>query len=176
MHGTRPSFYGNKRNPKKELGVEKGMRERQRERRRRKWNVCGNGWSWKNVASVKFCESGPPLWSPVLFIHQSCTWHNSSRSHSSWLPSHPSNISRYLQSLNWPSRLLLISEACFLPYNSSLSPKQAMLCCVKRQELKFPLCFPWSRSLGTTNTHKHTAKPSQTPAFKLSFNAAPGCM
>lgn len=47
MHGTRPSFYGNKRNLKEELGVGRGVGDDRGKRRRIKmrrmyWNVSGD--------------------------------------------------------------------------------------------------------------------------------------
>lgn len=70
----------------------------------------------------------------------------------------------------------LCSEPYALRRNSSLRSTEAMLCCVKRQGLRFLLRSLRSRSLCLTSVHKHATKPSQTPLFKLSFITPPGCM
>lgn len=104
MHGTRPSFYGNKRNLKEELGVERGMREKDEEEDVLEcfWRyMIMKGGIW-NAANLGISMGSQ------LFIHQSYAWDNSPHSCSLWLLSYPNNISKYLQSRCGPNLLQLM--------------------------------------------------------------------
>lgn len=165
MHGTGPSFYGNKRSLKEKLGVEKRRDEREKMRRKRRrmyWNVFGDGWSWKEVAYVKHCESGPPPGSLCyLFINR---MHGTTVLiavvHSCF------HIQTTYQSVCRVDLVLTCSCLCSEPY--ALYYKSSLY----STKLKFLLCIPIKKLMH----NKHTTKPSQTPLFKLSFTTPPGCM
>lgn len=152
MHGTRPSFYGNKRNLKEELG---GVREDDKEETNR--DVFWNRWWWKAWRLWNASNLGLPCGSQCYsFI----SWPHSS---SLWLHSFPNNILNYLQSRRGAKPLslpVLNHMFCTAVYRS------AVLCCVKRQGLKSLHSCLLMWSLCTTSAHKHMTKPMFLPSLQ----------
>lgn len=158
MHGTRPSFYGNKRNLKEVLGVEKGV-----ERERRRAGYIGM-WMFLEIDDHErgvYVNLGLPYGSQCyLFI-------NYTYGTTALLAAVGDSIHIQItyqticSDLIW-SYLPTCSESYVLCYNLFLCSTEAMLCCVKRQGFKYLLRYLQASTLCTTSMHGHTLRPSPT--------------